>query len=106
MDQLFGALADANRRRMLDIVKARPGCNVNDVAMRFAMTRIGVMKHLAVLEEAKLIRSERDGRSRRLYLNPVPIQVIYDRWTSEWSALWASGLTRMKYRLETRRKTS
>lgn len=106
LDQIFHALADANRRKMLDIVKERPGCNVTDVAAEFGVSRIAVMKHLKVLEDADLIRSRRDGRNRRLYLNVVPIQMIYDRWTSEWSSLWASGLTRLKYELEGENKNN
>ena len=50
---------------------------------------------------AGLIISEKEGRSRRLYFNCVPIQMIYDRWTTEYSGLWASGLTKVKYRVET-----
>ena len=100
LDRVLHALADATRRRMLDLVKAAPGCNVGEVCARFDMSRIGAMKHLGVLEEADLLRSEKVGRERRLYLNAVPIQLIHDRWTSEYSALWAAHLTGLKYRLE------
>ena len=97
---VFGALANPNRRRILDVVKDRPGCNVNHVSEHFEMSRIAVMKHLRVLETAELIRSEKQGRERRLHFNAVPIQMIYDRWTSEFSALWAGKLTRVKYLVE------
>ena len=100
LNRVLHALADATRRRMLDLVKAAPGANVGEVCARFDMSRIGAMKHLRVLEEADLLRSEKVGRERRLYLNAVPIQLIHDRWTSEYSALWAAHLTGMKYRLE------
>lgn len=99
---VFGALSHEARRRMLDIVKSRPGCNVRHVAGHFDMSRIAVMKHLRVLEQAGLILSERRGRTRLLYFNAVPIQEIYDRWTTEFSALWARRLTQVKYRVETR----
>ncbi|MEL7239820.1 MAG: helix-turn-helix transcriptional regulator, partial [Planctomycetota bacterium] len=62
--------------------------------------RIAVMNHLAVLEGAGLVLSEKDGRSRRLYLNVVPIQMIYDRWTDDYSGCWASRLTAVKYAAE------
>jgi predicted transcriptional regulator len=104
MDAVFHALANGERRRVLDIVKERPGCSVNHVAGFFEISRIAVMKHLRVLERAGLILSEKEGRTRRLFFNGVPIQMIYDRWTSEYSALWASRLTRVKYRIESRRK--
>ena len=100
MDAVFRALASEPRRRILDIVKNRPGCNVNDVAASFDMSRIAVMKHLRQLEEAQLILSRKEGRDRRLFHNAVPIQMIYDRWTTEYSALWAEGMTAVKYRVE------
>ena len=87
---------------MLDIVRDRPGCSVNDVCDFFEMSRIAVMKHLRVLEDASLLHSEKVGRTRQLHFNPVPIQMVYDRWTSEYTALWARRLTRIKYAVEQR----
>lgn len=100
MDAVFAALASEPRRRILDILKKEPGCNVNRVCEFFDIGRIAVMKHLAALEEAGLVVSEKVGRERQLYFNPVPIHMIYDRWTTEFSAYWAGQLARMKYRLE------
>jgi DNA-binding transcriptional ArsR family regulator len=100
MDSIFAALAHPSRRQILDILKEHPGCSVNDVAEHFDVSRIAVMKHLRVLEAAGLLISEKEGRTRQLYFNAVPIQMVYDRWTSEYSALWASKLTRVKYAVE------
>ncbi len=100
LDAVFAALANASRRRILDIVKETPGCSVNHVAGFFPVSRITVMKHLRLLEAAGLILSEKQGRTRKLYFNAVPIQLIHDRWTTEYSALWASQLARLKYRVE------
>lgn len=100
LDNVFSALANASRRRILDVVRQKPGCSVHHVASFFPVSRITVMKHLRVLEQARLILSEKSGRTRKLYFNAVPIQLIYDRWTSEYSALWASELARLKYRVE------
>ena len=100
MDAVFAALASEPRRRILDILKREPGCNVNHVAEFFDIGRIAVMKHLDVLEAANLVISEKVGRERLLWFNPVPIHLIYDRWTTEFSAYWAGRLARMKYRLE------
>jgi len=101
MDAVFAALASEPRRRILDILKKEPGCNVNRVTEFFGdMGRIAVMKHLAVLEGANLVLSEKVGRERLLWFNPVPVHMIYDRWTTEFSAYWAGKLARMKYRLE------
>lgn len=100
MDAVFSALASEPRRRILDILKKHPGCNVNHVCAHFGIGRVAVMKHLAALEGASLVVSEKVGRERQLWFNPVPIHMIYDRWTTEFSDYWAGRLARMKYRLE------
>ncbi|MEO1421374.1 MAG: helix-turn-helix domain-containing protein [Pseudomonadota bacterium] len=102
IDALFQALAHESRRRMLDIVKASPGISVGALASEFDVSRIAVMKHLRVLEDADLIQSVKEGRSRRLYLNAVPIQMIHERWTTEFSAYWSGSLTLLKYAAEAR----
>lgn len=102
MNAVFRALAHRDRRRILDILKQSPGSSVGEVSDAFDTSRIAVMKHLRVLEEANLVHSEKEGRVRRLYFNPVPIQMIYDRWTTEYSAMWAGRLTDLKYRVESR----
>lgn len=102
MDAVFQALGNPSRRRILDILKDDAGCNVNKVCMHFKTSRIAVMKHLRILENADLVHSEKHGRDRRLYFNAVPIQMIYDRWTTEYSALWAGRLTEIKYRIESK----
>lgn len=100
LDQVFAALASPVRRRILDVLKADPGCSVSAVAEHFEISRIAVMKHLEVLVGAGLVLSVKEGRTRVLHFNPVPIQEIYDRWTTEFSRLWAARLTQLKYRVE------
>lgn len=100
MDSVFHALASATRRQMLDIVKDRPGCGVVDVCRYFDVSRIAVLKHLNVLEQAQLIVSEKQGRVRRLYFNAAPIQLIYERWTTDYSSEWAGRLTAFKRSVE------
>lgn len=100
MDQVFQALANRSRRRMLDIVKEHPGIGVGVLASQFDVSRIAVMKHLGILETAGLVISEKQGRVRKLYFNVAPIQIIHDRWTTEYSAYWAGHLTRIKYLAE------
>ena len=100
MDNVFHALASAPRREILDIVQASPGCNVMHVCRYFDVSRIAVMKHLTVLENAGLIVSEKQGRTRQLYFNAAPIQMIYERWTTDYSALWAGHLTAFKHQVE------
>jgi DNA-binding transcriptional ArsR family regulator len=101
MDATFAALASEPRRRILDVLKREPGANVNRVCEFFdEMGRIAVMKHLDVLEDANLLISDRVGRERQLYFNPVPIHMIHDRWTTEFSEYWGGALAKLKYRLE------
>ena len=97
---VFAALAHEDRRRILDILRSHPGCSVGDVAGYFDTSRINVIKHLRVLGGAGLVLSRKNGRRRELYFNVVPIQEIHERWTTEFSALWASKLTRIKYAVE------
>jgi DNA-binding transcriptional ArsR family regulator len=100
MTAVFHALAHESRRKIMDVLKARPGIGVGELASEFDVTRIAVMNHLAVLEACGLVVSEKDGRTRRLYLNATPIQMINDRWMSDYSAQWAKKLTGIKYAAE------
>jgi DNA-binding transcriptional ArsR family regulator len=100
MGAVFDALGSETRRRILDIVKNEPGVSVGAVAVHFDTTRIAVMRHIRILEEADLIISKKDGRTRHLYHNAVPIQLIYDRWTTEYSSLWAGRMADLKYKVE------
>ena len=102
MGPVFDALGSATRRRILDIVKSDPGCTVGVVAAEFDTTRIAVMHHIRMLEDAQLLISQKEGRKRRLYHNAVPIQLIYDRWTTEYSALWAGRMADIQARVEAR----
>lgn len=102
LDAVFFALASEPRRRILDVLKLEPGCNVNRVCeyLQADLGRFAVMKHLATLEQARLVISERAGREKLLWFDPTPIQWIHDRWTSEFSAYFAARLTRLKFSAE------
>jgi hypothetical protein len=58
------------------------------------------MKHLAALERGGLLVTAKDGRDKRLWFDPTPLQLIHERWTTEFSAFWAARLTRLKYNAE------
>jgi DNA-binding transcriptional ArsR family regulator len=102
LDATFFALASDLRRRMLDLLKREGGCNVNRVCEFFSaeVGRHAVMKHLATLERGGLLVTAKDGRDKRLWFDPTPLQLIHERWTTEFSAYWASRLTRLKYDAE------
>src|SRR5438874_5074213 len=100
MDDVFKALADPNRRKLLDRLFRRDGQTLGELCERVDMTRFGVMKHLRVLEEAGLISSRRQGREKLHYLNPMPIRLVHDRWVSKYRAPFAAALSDLKSRLE------
>jgi DNA-binding transcriptional ArsR family regulator len=100
MTAIFHALAHETRRRIMDVLKLRPGIGVGELALEFDVTRIAVMNHLAVLEGAGLVVSQKEGRTRRLHLNTAPIQMINDRWLDDFSSHWARKLTGIKYAAE------
>ena len=84
----------------MDLIRQSPGCNINDLSRHFQMSRIAVMKHLKVLVDAGLVISKKSGRSRELYFNAAPIQMIYDRWSDEYSAFWTTQAVDLKYAVE------
>jgi uncharacterized protein YndB with AHSA1/START domain len=102
MDEVFRALADPTRRRLLDELFKRDGQSLSALERRLPMTRFGVMKHLRVLEQAGLIVTRRRGREKLHFLNPVPIRLVHDRWVSKYTAPWAATLSDLKRRLEDR----
>ena len=100
MDEVFRALADPTRRRLLDELFAEDGQTLGALERRFEMTRFGVMKHLKVLEQAGLVTTRRNGREKLHFLNPVPIQLVHDRWVSKYAEPWAATLSGLKTSLE------
>ncbi|NUQ51936.1 MAG: helix-turn-helix transcriptional regulator [Phycisphaerales bacterium] len=103
LNHLFAALAHPVRRRMLDLLRDAPGLSIAALAEHFTMSAVGVLKHVRVLERAALIHSEKHGREKHLFFNVVPIQLVYDRWTDQYSRFWAARLADIKDRIESRR---
>ena len=99
-ESVFRALANPTRRQLLDLLFERDGRTVTGLESELPMTRFGVMKHLRVLEEAGLIATRKVGREKLHYLNPVPIQLISDRWINKYSAARTSALADLKTILE------
>ncbi|HJQ86680.1 MAG TPA: helix-turn-helix domain-containing protein [Propionibacteriaceae bacterium] len=91
--EVFRALADPTRRALLDRLFSHDGQTLNELCQNFPeMTRFGVMKHLSVLAEADLVLTARQGRTKRHYLNPVPIEQVANRWISKYAARFTSAL--------------
>jgi DNA-binding transcriptional ArsR family regulator len=103
--EVFRALADPTRRALLDSLFSRDGQTLNELCEKFPeMTRFGVMKHLSVLAEANLVVTARQGRTKRHYLNPVPIEQVANRWISKYAARFAAALVALDDQVATDQK--
>ena len=100
MDDVFRALADPTRRDLLDRLFQEDGQTLRALAADYPMTRIGVMKHLQILEEARLVVTRRRGREKLHFINPIPIRLVHDRWVSKYAEPWVSVLSDIKQELE------
>jgi DNA-binding transcriptional ArsR family regulator len=78
-EEVFRAIADPTRRRILDILAAEGARPVNELAGRFAMSQPAVSQHLRVLRGAGLVRVRRQGRLRVYSVDPEPLRDVY-RW--------------------------
>ena len=100
MDEVFRALADVSRRKLLDRLRAQNGQTLSELCARLDMTRQAVSKHLAILEHANLVATVRRGREKLHYLNPVPIHEIAERWINKYERHRLSALAELKRGLE------
>jgi DNA-binding transcriptional ArsR family regulator len=101
VDEVFRALSDPSRRVLLDALYDLDGQTLGDLCTALpAMTRFGVMKHLDVLEAAGLLTTQRHGREKLHYLNPVPIRILHDRWISKFAEPHVTALVGLKQSLE------
>jgi DNA-binding transcriptional ArsR family regulator len=99
-DALFKALADPSRRKLLDVLHAHDGRTLNELCEYLDMTRQGVTQHLAVLEAANLVATLRSGREKLHFLNPVPLQEMYERWIAKFEKPRLRAISKLKQRLE------
>ncbi len=99
-DLLFKALADSSRRKLLDLLHAHDGRTLNDLCEHLDMTRQGVTQHLNLLEAANLVATMRRGREKLHFLNPVPLQEIYERWIAKFERPRLKALSNLKKRME------
>ena len=100
MDAVFKALADETRRQLLDRLFARNGQTLGALCEEMEMSRQAVTKHLALLEAANLVATQKRGREKLHYLNPVPINEIADRWIGKYERHRIRALADIKKNLE------
>jgi DNA-binding transcriptional ArsR family regulator len=100
MDEVFKALADPSRRKLLDELHKNNGQSLGQLCELLDMTRQAVTKHLGILEEANLVAIVWRGREKLHYLNPVPIYEIYGRWIGKYERHRLEALSDLKKGLE------
>ncbi len=101
MDLIFKALADATRREMLDRLLEQPGLTLGELIAGTEMRRQSASKHVQILEAAGLVTTEWQGREKKHFLNPVPIQEISRRWVDKYSEARTEAILNLKQSLET-----
>lgn len=106
MELTFKALADTTRRLMLDRLLEQPGQTLGELVDDLGMTRQSATRHLAVLEASNLVQVIWQGREKRHFLNPVPIDEIRDRWIDRFSASKTEALLNLKQALEQQEHSS
>jgi len=99
-DDVFKALADPGRRLLLDKLCAENGQTLSELSGHLDMSRQAVTKHLGILEHANLVVTVWRGREKLHYLNPVPLQEIYDRWIEKYEHQRLTTLSDLKQGLE------
>jgi len=100
MDRVFKALADSNRRKLLDLLRTDNGRTLGDLCKHLDMSRQAATKHLKLLEGANLVVTVWRGREKLHYLNPVPIHEIYERWIGKFERSRLRALYDIKLELE------
>jgi DNA-binding transcriptional ArsR family regulator len=101
MELVFKALADGQRRALLDALRERNGQTLGELCdLLPELTRQGVTKHLRILEDANLVVTVRRGRNKLHYLNPVPINEIAERWIGNYERDKLRALSALKAALE------
>jgi uncharacterized protein YndB with AHSA1/START domain/DNA-binding transcriptional ArsR family regulator len=100
LDEVFRALADPSRRRLLDSLNGRNGQTLSELCGELEMARQSVSKHLDVLEGANLVTTLRRGREKLHYLNAAPIGELAERWISNYDRPRVRALARLKHGLE------
>ena len=99
-DDVFRALADPSRRQLLDRLHLQNGQTLNELCQGLDMTRQAVTKHLAILQAANLVSTQRQGREKLHFINPVPINEIAERWIGKFERPRLQALSDLKRNLE------
>lgn len=101
LDRAFSALSDGTRRDMLERLQLGPA-SVTDLARQAGISLPGVLKHVRVLEEARLVTTEKKGRIRECRLGPEGINAV-QAWIDRQQEHWERRLDRLERVLDARK---
>jgi DNA-binding transcriptional ArsR family regulator len=101
-DAVFSALSDPTRRRVIRALSEEGPVTATELAERIPVSRQAIAKHLASLEDAGLVASSVDGRSRRFRLTPGPMREAMG-WMADVGAEWDDRLEALRRHLSSRR---
>ena len=93
LDQVFHALADPTRRAIVERLTRGPA-SVSELAAPMAMSLAAVMQHLKVLEDSRLLRTEKHGRVRTCTIDP-DVLARAEAWLTDRRTLWVQRLDRL-----------
>lgn len=99
MRDVFSAIADPTRRRLLDVLAQAEELPLYEMTATFAMGRTGISKHLAILKEAGLVEDRKVGRESRYRLNATKLRAVQE-WVSCYEQFWTPRLDRLQTWLE------
>lgn len=94
----FEVLAEPNRRRILDLLRASE-CPVGDLVERLDLSQPAVSKHLRVLREAGLVEVRADAQRRLYRVRPEPLRML-DEWLAPYRRMWATSLDDLEQHLD------
>ena len=101
LDRTFSALSDPRRREILERLSAGPA-SISELARPFGISLPGVMKHVRILEEANLVSTEKNGRSRQCHLGPERMDDV-TQWIERYRSQWEHRLDRLEEIIERRK---
>lgn len=104
MSDVFKALADETRRRLLDQLFDENGQTLAQLTKSMDMSRQAVTKHLKILEASNLISVRWQGREKLHYINPVPLAEIVHRWVGRFEEARLDMLVDLKTQSETKER--
>jgi DNA-binding transcriptional ArsR family regulator len=104
VDEVFKALADPSRRKLLDELYKNNGQTLGELCEHVDMSRQAVTKHLALLEAANLVATVWRGREKLHYLNPAPLHELSERWIGKYERHRLQALSDLKKGLEANKK--